>query len=98
MRPLLMTHFSTANPLGLGRGATLAGLRERRGGLRPMDLDGVALDTWIGRVSGVEEERVVARLDEFDCRNNRLAQFGLRQDGFDAAVAQARARFPRKSS
>lgn len=88
-----MTHFSTANPLGLGRAATLGALRERRGGLRPMDLDGVTLDTWIGRVSGVEDEPVVSRLAEFDCRNNRLAQLGLRQDGFDAAVTQARARY-----
>lgn len=58
-----------------------------------MDLEGVALDTWIGRVSGVEDEPVLPRLAEFDCRNNRLAQLGLRQDGFDAAVAQARARY-----
>jgi len=93
VRPLFVTHYATANPLGLGRGATLAGLRERRGGLRPMDLDGVALDTWIGRVSGVEDEPVVPRLAEFDCRNNRLAQLGLRQDGFEAALAQARARY-----
>jgi len=93
VRPLFMTHYSTANPLGLGRAATLAALRERRGGLRPMDLDGVTLDTWIGRVGGVEELPVVPRLAEFDCRNNRLAQIGLQQDGFDAAVAQASAHY-----
>ena len=58
-----------------------------------MDLDGVTLDTWIGRVDGTEEQPLVPRLAEFDCRNNRLAQIGLQQDGFDAAVAQARAHY-----
>ena len=58
-----------------------------------MDLEGVTLDTWIGRVADIEEQPVVSRLAEFDCRNNRLAQLGLRQDGFDAAVAQARAHY-----
>ncbi len=34
-------------------------------------------------------------LREFDCRNNRLAQMGLAQDGFAAAVEEAAARFGR---
>jgi 3-oxoacyl-[acyl-carrier-protein] synthase-1 len=58
-----------------------------------MDLDDVSLDTWIGRIGGLEDGPVVSRLSQFDCRNNRLAQLGLRQDGFEAAVARARARY-----
>jgi 3-oxoacyl-[acyl-carrier-protein] synthase I len=93
LRPLVITHFATANPLGLGRAATLEALRERRAGLRPMDLGDVSLDTWIGRIGGLEDEPVVSRLSQFDCRNNRLAQLGLQQDAFEAAVARARARY-----
>ena len=52
-----------------------------------------ALETWIGRVDGLEDEPVIGRLAEFDCRNNRLAQLGLRQDGFEGAVAGARSRY-----
>jgi 3-oxoacyl-[acyl-carrier-protein] synthase I len=94
LSPLAITRFATANPLGPGCEATLAALRERRGALRPNDLEFAAgLDTWIGRVDGIENEPVTERLAEFDCRNNRLAQLGLRQDGFEQAVARARRQY-----
>ena len=70
-----------------------AALREARSGLRRNDFDTGTLETWIGRVDGLESEPVVSHLAEFDCRNNRLAQFGLRQDGFEQAVAEARRRY-----
>jgi len=70
-----------------------AALRESRSGLRPNDFETPALETWIGRVDGLEHEPVTGRLGEFDCRNNRLARLGLRQDGFEDAVAQARERY-----
>lgn len=70
-----------------------AALRESRSGLRPNDFETAALETWIGRVDGVEDEPVIGRLAEFDCRNNRLAQLGLRQDGFEHAVAEGRRRY-----
>jgi 3-oxoacyl-[acyl-carrier-protein] synthase-1 len=78
--------------LGSGCAALFAALREARSGLRLNDFDTAALETWIGRVDGLEDEPVVSRLAEFDCRNNRLAQLGLRQDGFEHAVAEARRR------
>jgi 3-oxoacyl-[acyl-carrier-protein] synthase-1 len=93
MKPLAITAFSTVNPLGHGNDATLNALRSRRGGLRANDLEGVALDTWIGRVDGVEDAPVGGELAAFDCRNNRLAALGLRADGFEAAVARARGRY-----
>ena len=90
MRPLLISHLAAANPLGLGCAATLAALRERRGGLRHNDFESVELETWIGRIEGLEDAPVPERLSAFDCRNNRLAQLGLRQDGFEQAVGRAR--------
>jgi 3-oxoacyl-[acyl-carrier-protein] synthase-1 len=77
----------------LGCDATIAALRAGRSGLRRNDFEDAALETWIGRVDAVEGEPVVGRLAEFECRNNRLAQLGLRQDGFEDAVAAARARY-----
>ena len=70
-----------------------AALREARSGLRRNDFDTGTLETWIGRVDGLESEPVVSHLAEFDCRNNRLAQLGLRQDGFEHAVTEARRRY-----
>lgn len=94
MRPLVITGFATANSLGLGCEATFAALRARRGGLRYNDLECAAgLDTWLGRVEGLEDEPVSRGLAEFDCRNNRLAEIGLRQDGFEQAVARARCQY-----
>lgn len=94
MKPLLITSFATANPLGLGCDATSHALREHCGGLRPNDLDFAAgLDTWIGRVEAVEGAPVAEHLSKYDCRNNRLAQLGLEQDGFAEAVARARRQY-----
>ena len=81
------------NCLGAGREALLGALQERRSGLVPCDFDAAVLDTWIGRVAGLEEKRVRADLEAYDCRNNRLAQVGLELDGFAAAVEAARGRY-----
>lgn len=93
MKPLALTHYTLVNALGLGLAASHEGLRQRKGGLRPCDFQDAALDTYIGRVAAVEDQPVCNALIEFDGRNNRLAQLGLRQDGFQEAVEAARARY-----
>lgn len=91
VNPLAITGMAAVNALGRGVGATLEALRAGRTGLRPNDFSRMELPTWIGRVDGVESEPVAGGLAAFDCRNNRLAQLGLHQDGFAQAVARARA-------
>ncbi|HVG01462.1 MAG TPA: beta-ketoacyl-[acyl-carrier-protein] synthase family protein [Nitrospira sp.] len=86
----MITAMATANPLGRGLAATWEALRQDRHGLRPNDFEDAAVNTWIGRVEGLEEEPISGELADFDCRNNRLALTGLRQDGFEEAVAKAR--------
>jgi 3-oxoacyl-[acyl-carrier-protein] synthase-1 len=93
LKPLVLSSYAAANPLGQGCEATLAALRDGRSGLRRNDFESAALDTWIGRVEGLESAPVNGELADFDCRNNRLAQLCLRQDGFEDAVARARARY-----
>src|SRR5450631_1279381 len=93
MTPLRMSHFTAISCLGRGLAATLAGLEDSRSGLKPCDFETVALDTQIGEVAGVETVRLPQRLRAYDCRNNRLAQLGLDQDGFCAAVRQCAARW-----
>jgi 3-oxoacyl-[acyl-carrier-protein] synthase-1 len=89
----VITAMATANPLGRGLAATWEALRQDRHGLRPNDFEDAAVNTWIGRVEGLEAEAISGELADFDCRNNRLALAGLRQDGFEQAVAQARTRY-----
>ena len=92
MQPLAISHYSIVNSLGAGSQAILDALRERRSGLSPCDFETVVLDTYIGRVPGLEQTRIRPDLVDFDCRNNRLAQLGLELDGFAGAVAAARER------
>ncbi len=89
MKPLAITALSTCNALGLGLDATAEGLLANRSALRACDFEDAALDTWIGRVPGLEARPVAGDLAVFDCRNNRLAQMALESDGFGAAVAAA---------
>ena len=92
MFPLLLSHFTATSCIGQGLDATLASLREQRSGLKPCDFDTVELATWIGAVDAVDQEVMRADLAIFDCRNNRLAQLGLRQDHFEDAVRAVAAR------
>ena len=91
--PLLVAAFTTVNALGAGTQASLVALRQGSSGLRRCDYADADLPTWIGRVAGVEDAPVTGPLSAYDCRNNRLAQMGLSEDGFSAAVAAARARY-----
>ena len=88
-----ITAYTSTSAAGVGRGALREALAARRSGLRRNDFGaGDRLETWIGRVDGVEQVALPPALAGFDCRNNRLAWLGLQQDGFLAAVEAARAR------
>jgi len=93
VQPLAISRYSVVNCLGAGTQAVADAMRERRSGLAPCDFETAALDTYIGRVPGLEQARVRRDLDAYDCRNNRLAQLGLEADGFAGAVAEARSRY-----
>jgi 3-oxoacyl-[acyl-carrier-protein] synthase-1 len=96
MTELLLKEYTATSCIGHGRAATLQALRTQRGGLSPCTFETAAIDTWTGEVSGIDAERLPAALKQFDCRNNRLAQLGLRQDGFADAVAQSVGRWGRR--
>jgi 3-oxoacyl-[acyl-carrier-protein] synthase-1 len=89
---LMISACTLVNALGRGTRVCFDALEQARGGLRRCDFDDADLDTWIGRVDGLEAAPVVTELSSFDCRNNRLAQLGLQQDGFVDRVARARDR------
>jgi 3-oxoacyl-[acyl-carrier-protein] synthase-1 len=75
--------------LGAGIGPTLAALRAGRSGLAHKQWETVDLETCIGEVAKVDTVALRADLAAFDCRNNRLAQLALEQDGFIDAVRDA---------
>lgn len=91
--PLMVSAYTLVDALGRGVRASFDALEKATGGLRPCDFDDAGLDTWIGRVEGLEDEPTVPALAGFDCRNNRLAQLALRQDEFAEQVAEASGRY-----
>jgi 3-oxoacyl-[acyl-carrier-protein] synthase I len=93
VQALVISRYSIVNCLGAGSRAVFDALCEKRSGLVPCDFAGVKLDTWVGRVPGLESVQVRPDLGAYDCRNNRLAQLGIELDGFAGAVAAARARY-----
>ena len=93
MLPLALSACTAVSAIGRGLAATVEALRTRRSGLRPCDFEDVRLETWIGRVEGIEDVRLARGLEPFDCRNNRLAHLALATDGFAAAVRAAARRY-----
>jgi len=91
--PLRINAFTASSAAGKGVKATLEALRSRKSGLTPNDFGTRPVDTYIGRVGGVETTPLPPHLKQWECRNNSLAWLGLNQDGFIAAVSAARERY-----
>jgi 3-oxoacyl-[acyl-carrier-protein] synthase I len=89
MTPLLLKSFTATSCIGKGVTATLEALRQQRSGLAICNFETVDFDTHIGEVAGVDDTRLSHDLRQFDCRNNRLAELGLLQDGFYDTVQRA---------
>ncbi len=92
MEALVLSASTATSALGRGAAAHGAALRARRSGLAPNDFD-PGVGGWIGTVPGLDRHSLPGEFGGFDCRNNRLADLSLRQDGFMHAVAAARAQY-----
>jgi 3-oxoacyl-[acyl-carrier-protein] synthase-1 len=92
MKPLGISAYTVTSAVGRGRAAHLGAMRAGRTGLTQQRFEDAALDCWIGAVAGLESVRLPHELAAWDCRNNRLAELALAQDGFLDAVHAARAR------
>ncbi len=93
MKPLAITHYTLASALGQGLAPTLQALRTGRTGLAARDFETARIGTWLGVVDAVDEVMLAPELADHDCRNNRLAELGLRADGFGDAVRRAARRW-----
>ncbi len=71
----------------------LRALREKRSGLAPCGFETARIDTYVGPVPDLDDFRVRPDLQDYDCRNNRLAQLCLEQDGFAGEIVAARDRY-----
>jgi 3-oxoacyl-[acyl-carrier-protein] synthase-1 len=96
MRPLLLKKFTATSCIGTGAAATLHSLLDQSSGLRSCRFETVDIKTHIGEVAGVDAAELPQELYKFECRNNRLAELALGQDGFFEAVQQSAERWGRR--
>ena len=89
MMDIKILDYTCVNAAGRGVAALQAALASGQGGLRPNDLPGCDLDTWIGRVDGLEE----MTLGPWQSRNNALAELGLGMDTLLQSVAELKSVF-----
>ncbi len=89
--PLAITAYTVVNCLGRGKQALLDALLARRSGLGPCMFDLARLDAYAGQIPDGDLLPLTHELAEFDCRNHRIAELALRQDGFEQAATSAAA-------
>ncbi len=92
MQAIRLSAYTLTSALGSGLDAHLAALRQQRGGIVKKRWETVDFDVCIGEVAGLDDVQLRPALQHYDCRNNRLAQLALEQDGFVASVQAAVAR------
>ncbi len=63
-------------------------IASQHSGLKPNDLQGCDLETWIGRVDSLEAISLPPQLAQLQSRDNQLAWLGLQQDGILESLAQ----------
>jgi 3-oxoacyl-[acyl-carrier-protein] synthase-1 len=91
--PLALTSLCLATALGAGQDETWEAIRTGRSALKPCEFDSLPVAAYAGAVPALDHAALTGEWAAFDCRNNRLAELALQQDGFAEAVARARARY-----
>src|SRR5689334_16809257 len=89
MQPLPISHFTVSSALGAGCAQHVDALLNECSGLKKISFDTNTLDCYLGEVNDFNAP-LVNEWAAWDCRNNRLAEFGLRQDGFIEAAIRCR--------
>jgi 3-oxoacyl-[acyl-carrier-protein] synthase-1 len=90
---IAITAFTATTALGAGLSMNREALKQSRSGLQKNAFAGIEFDTYVGQVEGVDDVILPEALTDFDCRNNRLAELGLQQDGFVEAIEELKARY-----
>jgi len=79
--------YTLTSACGKGLQALSDSLQSRQSALSPNNYADSFLDTWIGRVEGIEEHELPAAFRHLDSRNNRLSDMALQHDGFSESVS-----------
>ena len=88
-----VTAITCVSAFGQGMAALKEALVAGRSGLVAFDGADAPLQTYVGQISGNEDVVMPLGFEKFDCRNNRLAEMALGQDGFVETVGAAIQRY-----
>jgi 3-oxoacyl-[acyl-carrier-protein] synthase-1 len=92
LSPTYLTKATLVSPMGCGVDAVWDAILAGRSGLIPCNFEDVTLNTYIGRVRGVESFAFPQAFAPYDNRANRLVLMALAEDGMEdglrAAIAQ----------
>jgi 3-oxoacyl-[acyl-carrier-protein] synthase-1 len=91
--PLHISHNTLTTCLGAGLAANWQAIAQHGSGLKPCTFETVDLPTYIGEVPGVDDIQLAPELAAFECRNNRLAELALQQDGFLDVIEDLKNRY-----
>lgn len=89
MNRIAVTKHTLTTCLGRGVAAHRDALIGGRSGLAPCAFEDVDLETWVGAVDGLDAPMPAPDERAHVCRNNRLAELALAQDGFLEAARRA---------
>ncbi|BEV73820.1 MULTISPECIES: beta-ketoacyl-[acyl-carrier-protein] synthase family protein [unclassified Paludibacterium] len=92
MQALRLSAYTLTSALGAGIAPHVDALRHQRSGIVRQRWETISSEFCMGEVAGLDDFTLRPDLARFDCRNNRLAQLALEQDGFAGHVRQAIAR------
>jgi len=87
---LTIEHYTATTALGPGVEALWRGLVRGESGLVACRFAPTDLATWVGEVPGCLDTPLPPEMVDWDCRNNRLAELALQQDGFLEAAERAK--------
>jgi 3-oxoacyl-[acyl-carrier-protein] synthase I len=93
IQPLSVQAFTASNAFGAGISATLQGLSSGVSALNNHGFPGLDIDTYIGRIDGIEGHKLPAHLQDFDARNNKIMDLALDQDNFRTKVMEAKRKY-----
>lgn len=85
---LAIGNYTATSAAGVGLAAMHDSIASQHSGLKPNDLQGCDLETWVGRVNSLEAISLPPQLAQLQSRDNQLAWLGLQQDGILESLAQ----------
>jgi len=82
IKPLSITASSLVTAAGCGKQLVLDAIQNNKTALRNISYPGLNFNTWLGKIDDIDKFEIESSLQNYNCRNNKLAKLGLDTDNF----------------